>query len=131
MDIESHYALLLGLNSPWTIETIDLNPSEYRLDIYIEYQDDRGLCPECQQRCPKHDDRLTRTWRHLDVMQFTTYVHSQIPRIRCPEHGVKTLSVPWAEKNSRFTLLFESFAIRVLQAARSTEEELDTWTTML
>jgi len=122
MDIESHYALLLGLNSPWAIETIDLNPSEYRLDIYIEYQDDRGLCPECQQRCPKHDDRLTRTWRHLDVMQFTTYVHSQIPRIRCPEHGVKTLSVPWAEKNSRFTLLFESLAIRVLQAARSIEE---------
>jgi transposase len=35
------------------------------------------------------------------------------------EHGVKTLRVPWAGKGSRFTLLFESFAIEVLQACSS------------
>lgn len=53
MDIEAHYALLLGLNSPWAIETINLNTTEQRLDISIEYQDDRGLCPECQRTLPK------------------------------------------------------------------------------
>jgi hypothetical protein len=42
--------------------------------------------------------------------------------VRCKEHGAKTVTVPWAGKNSRFTLLFEGFAIRVLQAARSIEE---------
>lgn len=30
--------------------------------------------------------------------------------------------MPWAERHSRFTLLFEAFAIRVLQAASSVEE---------
>lgn len=55
-------------------------------------------------------------------MQFTTYIHCIIPRIKCPEHGVKSLTVPWAGKHSRFTLLFESFAIRILQVARSVEE---------
>ena len=30
--------------------------------------------------------------------------------------------VTWAGKHSRFTLLFEGFAVRVLQAARSLEE---------
>ena len=38
---------------------------------------------------------------------------------KCPEHGVKTARVPWAEKHSRFTLMFERFAIDVLQSAQA------------
>ncbi|MFO0251845.1 MAG: helix-turn-helix domain-containing protein [Planctomyces sp.] len=33
--------------------------------------------------------------------------------------GVKPIAVPWAENHSRFTLLFEAFAIEVLQASLS------------
>ena len=55
-----------------------------------------------------------REWRHLDTMQFETVL-----RCECPEHGVKTVRVPWAGKGSRFTLQFESFAIEVLQACSS------------
>src|ERR1700741_2494103 len=36
-----------------------------------------------------------------------------------PLHGVKTIEVPWAGKNSRFTLMFEACAIRVLQACET------------
>jgi transposase len=54
-------------------------------------------------------------------MQFATHLHCHLPRVRCKEHGVKTVTAPWAGKNSRFTLLFEAFAIRVLKAARSVE----------
>lgn len=38
----------------------------------------------------------------------------RIPNIKCPEHGVKSIDVPWSEKNSRFTALFECLAIDVL-----------------
>lgn len=55
-------------------------------------------------------------------MQFGTYLHSKSPRVKCQEHGVKTIALPWAQKHSGFTLLFEAFAIRVLQASRSTED---------
>lgn len=55
-------------------------------------------------------------------MQFATYLHCQLPRARCKDHGIKTVQPPWAGKHSRFTLLFERFAIRVLKAARSVEE---------
>ena len=122
MDIEDHYSQLLGINSPWDIHTVDLNLAEQRLDIVIEYTDAEGSCPECESLCPKHDERKKRTWRHLDTMQFSTYLHCELPRVRCKEHGVKTVQPPWAGKHSRFTLLFEGFAIRVLQAARSVEE---------
>jgi transposase len=47
-------------------------------------------------------------------MEFQTILHCRIPRINCPEHGVKSIDIPWADKNSRFTALFERLAIDVL-----------------
>ncbi len=122
MELEEHYGQLLGVETPWDISSIDLKIQDHRVDIVIEYTDDQGPCPECGTICPKHDDRKKRTWRHLDTMQFSTYLHCEVPRVRCEMHGVKTVTIPWAAKNSRFTLLFEAFAIRVLTAARSVEE---------
>lgn len=122
MEIEAHYGQLLGIHTPWEISRVDLDIALQQVDINIEYTSDRGECPECGIQCKKHDDRKMRTWRHLDTMQFSTLLHCHLPRVRCKEHGVKTVNAPWAGKNSRFTLLFESFAIRVLKAARSVEE---------
>lgn len=50
-------------------------------------------------------------------MQFTTEIRAAVPRCKCKKCGVKTVAVPWAHKHSRFTLMFEAFAIKVLQAA--------------
>jgi transposase len=49
-------------------------------------------------------------------MQFETRLRARVPRADCKECGVKTTAVPWAGKHSRFTLLFEAFAIEVIQA---------------
>lgn len=122
MELEEHYGQLLGITSPWEIYRVELELEAQRVDIWIEYIDDEGSCPECDATCPKYDTRKERTWRHLDTMQFETHLHCEVPRVRCEKHGVKSLGVPWAGKNSRFTLLFEAFAIRVLKAARSIEE---------
>ncbi len=111
MELEEHYG-----------PSVDLKMQDQRVDIVIEYTDDQGPCPECGAICPKHDDRKKCTWRHLDTMQFSTYLYCEVPRVRCDTHGAKTVAIPWAGKNSRFTLLFEAFAIRVLTAARSVEE---------
>ena len=71
MELEEHYAALLGISSPWEIYRVDLKLEEQRVDIVIEYTDDEGLCPECGACCPKYDERKERTWRHLDTMQFS------------------------------------------------------------
>jgi len=47
-------------------------------------------------------------------MQFQTIVHWRIARVKCAEHGIKSMAVPWAEKHSRFTALFERLSIDVL-----------------
>jgi len=36
------------------------------------------------------------------------YPVCDVPRVRCPEHGVMTVKVPWSESRSRFTVRFEA-----------------------
>ena len=48
-------------------------------------------------------------------MQYRTILISQVPRVNCSEHGVRQVRVPWSEERSRFTALFEIWAIRLLR----------------
>jgi transposase len=117
--LKSHYALLLGLDSDWHVVSVQLAVEQKRVTIALEFVGQRAICPECGAECPLHDHAEERTWRHLDTMQFETLLCARAPRCQCAACGVRTLAVPWADKHSRFTLLFEAFAIEVLQASAS------------
>lgn len=122
-DLHQHYSLLLGLVPPWTVINVDLRMQERLVEIDVQWPSDHEVeCPECQRSCKIKDHREERRWRHLDTMQFQTVIKSRVPRSECPDHGVKTISVPWAGPSSRFTLLFERFAIDVMIAAKSIKE---------
>jgi hypothetical protein len=109
------YRAILGLESPWTVARVELDVKQQRVDVYAEHGKRKTWpCPECEASCGLHDHDEERTWRHLDSCQFQTYLHASVPRVRCDEHGVRQVRVPWAEPRSRFTLLFERFAIDVL-----------------
>ena len=86
----------------------------------LEGQTVAGLRP--WRECSIHDSAPERTWRHLDTMQFETLIRARTPRSECPEHGVKTMTVPWAAPQGRFTLHFEGFAIEVLLACASVSQ---------
>jgi transposase len=117
-EIQKHYALLLGIGSPWEVKQVELKLSEKKVEIELSWQWGMAAkCPECQRACSIHDCAPERTWRHLDTMQFTTLLRARAPRAHCPEHGVKTMPVPWAAPQGRFTLLFERFAVEVLLAS--------------
>jgi transposase len=118
--LTAHYGLLLGIKSPWEVKRVDLNLKGQRVDIGIEHDPDASVaCPECGKKCPRYDHAPEREWRHLDMMQFMTVIHARTPRCQCPEHGVVTVPVPWAEPHGRFTVMFEAFAVAVIEAARS------------
>ncbi len=122
-DLHSHYSLLLGLVPPWLVTHVDLKMDQRLVEISVEWPSDyEPECPECGRSCSIKDHREERRWRHLDTMQFQTIIRSRVPRSECKEHGVKTINVPWAGPNSRFTLLFERLAIDVMCAAKSIKE---------
>lgn len=119
-ELQRHYAQLLGIGSPWEVKTVELKLAEKKVEIELGWQwGAAAKCPECGRECSIHDCAPERTWRHLDTMQFTTLIRARTPRSDCPEHGVKTMSVPWAAPQGRFTLLFERFAVEVLLASAS------------
>ncbi len=43
----------------------------------------------------------------MNFFQHHCLIKARVPRIKCPEHGVHRVNVPWAREGSGFTLLFE------------------------
>lgn len=116
-NLDDHYAKLLGAEEPWKVLNVDLDLGAQMVRVTLEHPNgEKVACPECGRRCVIADRAPERRWRHLDTMQFTTELVAATPRADCPEHGIKTIAVPWAGKNSRFTLIFEAFAIKVIEA---------------
>jgi len=112
------YEQILGIQSPWHVERVDLKLEDGEVHVLLSHREDAAWhCPECGRECPLHDHTPARAWRHLDTCQYRTLLHAATPRTACPEHGVHAVRLPWAEPHSRFTLLFERLAINWLQAA--------------
>lgn len=114
------YEQILGLSDPWFVADVRLDMESQQVDVFVEHSGGETFCcPECGTELTCYDHTPERRWRHLDTMQFKTVLHAKTPRVKCSEHGVKQVQLPWAEKNSRFTLFFERFAIDVLLATQT------------
>ena len=112
------YQKLLGLETPWSVEKVDLNLSAERVDVWVAHPAGQTWpCPKCGKVLGCRDHAEQRSWRHLDSCQFKTYLHARIPRVECTEHGVVQVEVPWAAARSRFTALMERWIIQVLLKA--------------
>lgn len=117
VDDKSLYAAILGVTKPWAVEKVELRLTDGEVHVWVALPTDtRWVCPDCQAGAPIHDHR-ERVWRHLDTCQYRTLVHAPVPRLTCPTHGIRQLPVPWAEKGSRFTALFEALAIDWMKQA--------------
>jgi transposase len=108
------YRSLLGLRAPWTVADVEVDMKGQRVVVRVEPGPGPYPCPECGRAGPRYDSK-PRRWRHLDTMQFTTWIEADVPRMECGTHGVKQLRVPWAEPGSQFTALFERLAIDLLR----------------
>ena len=116
MNDKQLYAQILGISSPCRVVQVDLRLSEGELVVSAECDSVAMTCPDCDRPCPGYDTR-PRRWRHLDTCQYRTILSADVPRIKCEQHGVKQIQVPWAAPGSRFTLLFECLVIDWLREA--------------
>jgi len=117
------FKALLGLEEPWRIKSVSIEEQPKRVDIEIEWPSGHTLvCPECGKACATYDHAGTRWWRHLDTMGHLTRLCCRTPRCECPEHGVRTVRIPWAGEGSRFTEQFECRAIDLELAASSQKQ---------
>ena len=111
------YKHILGLKAPWTVVDVELDVGGEEVRVHVAAENGTPMpCSECGVAAPRYDHR-SRRWRHLDTCQFQTILVADVPRVDCPEHGVRQARVPWAEPNSGFTALFETAAIDWLKEA--------------
>ena len=119
MNDKKLYAQILGIVSPWKVTDISLALADGKVEVFVSGNSGALICPECSKACPGYDHR-ERRWRHLDTCQYQTILVADVPRIKCEDHGVKVVTVPWAAPGSRFTLLLESLVIDWLKHATFT-----------
>jgi transposase len=103
------FRVALGLAEPWVVSKIEFSQEKHQLDLWLDFPaGSRFACPQCERPGVVYDT-AERTWRHLNFFQHKTFLHARQPRIECPDHGVKTIEVPWARSGVGFTLLMEAF----------------------
>lgn len=110
LDLNEMFGAALGLAAPWQVVSVEFDQEAGRLDLGLDFpRGSRFGCPEsgcAETACAVHDSD-DKTWRHLDFFQHQAYLTARVPRVRCAEHGVHLVNVPWARPGSGFTLLFE------------------------
>ena len=108
------FALALGLSSPWIIENIKFDQETSRLDIYLKFERGTKFLMNDTNEYTAHDT-VERQWEHLNFFQHRCYLHAKVPRVKQKDGKIQTQPVPWARKGSGFTLLFEAFAMLLIE----------------
>lgn len=99
--------ITLGVPSPWFVKSVELNTSEERIDVYFDFiKGSEFACPICNKSCKIHDTK-DRSWRHLSLFHYESYIHARVPRTKCEEHDTKTVVIPWSRSDTGFTSFFE------------------------
>ena len=106
------FQVALGIVEPWKVIDYKLDLTNNQLDIQVDF--DRGSffsCPVCGKKDCKAYDTEERVWRHLNFFQYKTFIQARVPRVDCPEHGIKRVTAPWSRPGSGFTMLMEAIIL--------------------
>ena len=111
------YKQIMDIHSPWEVTDVELSMATEEVTVHVGQESGtQQTCPHCGTPCSGYDKRYRR-WRHLDTCQFKTLLVAEVPRVKCPQHGIVTVKVPWAEPGSGFTALYEALVIDWLKEA--------------
>lgn len=119
------FDLLLNLDEDWQVTEVEANHRSCEVRMLIEYRGRTAECPKTIELCSIYDRAPEREWRHLDTMQYKTYIRCKLPRVKNAEGKVVTIVPPWASKHERHTHLFEHAVIDVLLATKNQTRTAD------
>lgn len=117
MFTERFFELLLNNAEGWRVDRVETNIEREEVRIYLacdlkEFEYEGAVCK-------LYDHAPEREWRHLDTLQYKTYLVCRLPRVRTALGRVKTIAPPWADGHERHTYLFERMAIDLLKATKN------------
>lgn len=117
MNSKQLFEIALGNIQPWFIEKIEFMEGADKskeLHIHLDFPKGSTFQDESGKDCKAYDTKQ-HTWRHLNFFEHRCYLHAHVPRISASDGKVKTVVVPWARRNTGFTLLFEAYAMSLIE----------------
>lgn len=116
MNSEILFSMALGLQSPWILTGVELKTMGSKKELHITIGHTKGakFFDEHEQACGVYDTN-EKTWRHLNFFEHECFLHCKVPRIMTSENKIRLVSVPWARNGSGFTLMFEAFAMLMIE----------------
>ncbi len=112
MFTEQFFELLLDFGDEWVVKEVETDFELNEVDIFVEYFPTKSSLKV-------YDYAPMRRWRHLDTMQFKTFINCRLPRIERAEGQIETVKPSWADKQKRHSYLFESAVISLLMATKN------------
>lgn len=119
MFTESFYNIILNLTEDWVVEHVETDVVKGEVSIQISFVGNQYLDEDSGLVCKLYDHAPSRRWRHLDTLQYRTYLVCRLPRIQCADGKVKTVNPPWASGHERHSYLFEHVVIDLLKATKN------------
>ncbi len=107
MSPEDLYKIVLNIDENWSVSNVQLDNKQEEVIVTLFYNKAKAIDPITSELCPIYDHREERSWRHLDTMQYRTYINCKVPRVKNSLGKVNTISVPWADKSDRISYLLE------------------------
>lgn len=112
------FSLALNLQPPWFIKDIMLEKGDSklfgRLTIQIDFEKGARFTMSDGQEYSAYDTEI-KTWQHLNFFEHECFISARVPRVQDNENSVLTVQVPWSRPGSGFTLLFEAFAMLLIE----------------
>lgn len=115
---EDFFEKLLNFGSEWKVERVEFNESN-EVDIFLKWDLQEHKNNHLEQFEFVHDYLDYRRWRHLDIMQFKTFINAKIPRVKHNDGKIKSIKTPWAQSGKHHTYLFEICVIDWLLATKN------------
>jgi len=107
----------LNIEDPWYVKYTTFDQDLKQFNIWIDFKKGAKFpCSECGNVDHPVHDTIEKVWRHLNFFEYKTYIHCRVPRTKCGNCGVHLIEVPWARKQSGFTLLMDAIILMLAQS---------------
>jgi transposase len=114
----SFFDKLLNFGYNWKVDRVSINELN-EIDIFLKFDLASYKTEHIETYEFVHDYSKLRRWRHLDIMQYKTFISAKLPRIKHNNSKIKSIEIPWGQSGKHHTELFEKFAIDLLLATKN------------
>ena len=105
MTEENLFAIAIGIQKPWFIESLNLDIENKELNIQVNFEKGSEFSYIDEETGEiasyKAYDTNEKTWQHMNFFQYHCYAHCRAPRVKTSSGKVKQVKTPLPHESFR------------------------------